>query len=169
MAEISKITLPNGDSYDLKDSAVPSWAKAESKPTYTASEVDAVPTTRTVNGKALSSDITLTASDVSALPSNTSIPSKTSDLNNDAGFITSTATSVTIAAADWSNNTAIKTVNGVTANNTVIVTYAPASKDDYTAADIYCSAQAANSLTFVCTTTPTEAIIVNILIIEEGA
>lgn len=43
-----------------------SWAKASTKPTYTASEVGAVPTTRTVNGKALSSNITLSASDVSA-------------------------------------------------------------------------------------------------------
>lgn len=34
-----------------------------------------VPNTRTVNGKALSTDITLTASDVSALPSSTTIPS----------------------------------------------------------------------------------------------
>lgn len=56
------------------DPTVPSWAKAESKPTYTASEVGAVPTTRTVNGKALSADITLSASDVGALPSSTTIP-----------------------------------------------------------------------------------------------
>lgn len=34
-----------------------------------------VPTTRTVNGKALSSNITLSASDVGALPSSTTIPS----------------------------------------------------------------------------------------------
>ena len=45
------------------DPTVPSWAKQPSKPTYTASEVG-------------------------ALPSNTSIPANTSDLNNDAGFIT---------------------------------------------------------------------------------
>lgn len=70
------------------DPTVPSWAKASSKPSYTASEVGAVPTSRTVNGKALSSNITLTASDVSALPSSTSIPSKTSDLTNDSGFLT---------------------------------------------------------------------------------
>lgn len=37
-----------------------------------------VPQTRTVNSKALSSDITLTASDVGALPSNTTIPSASS-------------------------------------------------------------------------------------------
>lgn len=43
----------------------------------TAADVGAVPTTRTVNGKALSSNITLTASDVSALPSSTVIPTIT--------------------------------------------------------------------------------------------
>ena len=75
-------------SYTETDPTVPSWAKASSKPSYTASEVGAVPTTRTVNGKALSSDISLTASDVSALPSSTTIPSKVSDLTNDSGFLT---------------------------------------------------------------------------------
>lgn len=47
-----------------------------------------VPTERKINGKSLSSDITLSASDVNALPSSTSIPSATSDLTNDSGFIT---------------------------------------------------------------------------------
>ena len=56
------------------DPTVPSWAKASSKPCYTASEVGAVPTTRKVNGKALSSDVTLSASDVGALPDDTPIP-----------------------------------------------------------------------------------------------
>jgi len=58
-------------SYTETDPTVPSWAKASSKPTYTASEVGAVPTTRTVNGKALSSNITLTASDVGAVATET--------------------------------------------------------------------------------------------------
>lgn len=71
------------------DPTVPSWAKQETKPSYTASEVGAVPTSRTVNGKSLSSDITLTAADVNALPASTVIPSKLSDLTNDAGYITS--------------------------------------------------------------------------------
>ena len=57
--------------------------------TLSASDVSAVPTTRKVNGKALSADVTLSASDVSALPATTSIPSKTSDLTNDSDFITS--------------------------------------------------------------------------------
>ena len=61
-------------SYTETDPTVPSWAKASTKPAYNASEVGAVPTTRTVNGKALSADITLSASDVGALPSSTVIP-----------------------------------------------------------------------------------------------
>lgn len=99
------------------DPTVPSWAKASAKPTYTASEVGAVPTTRTVNGRELSSDIsltstdvgavprsrtvngkaltgniTLTAEDVGALPSSTVIPTKVSELTNDSGFTTNTGT-----------------------------------------------------------------------------
>ena len=50
-------------SFTETDPTVPSWAKASTKPTYTASEVG-------------------------ALPSTTAIPSKTSDLTNDSGFIT---------------------------------------------------------------------------------
>lgn len=49
------------------------------KPTYTADEVGARPDTWTPS-----------AEDVGALPKNTEIPSKTSDLENDNGFITNT-------------------------------------------------------------------------------
>lgn len=55
------------------DPTVPSWAKASDKPSYSASEVGAVPTTRKVNNKALSADVTLSASDVGALPSDTEL------------------------------------------------------------------------------------------------
>lgn len=47
-------------------SDVYSWAKQQNKPAYTATEVGAVPTSRTVNGKALSANISLTYSDVGA-------------------------------------------------------------------------------------------------------
>lgn len=70
------------------DPTVPQWAKSPTKPSYTASEVGAVPTSRTVNGKALSTNITLNASDVGALPSSTVVPNRTSQLTNDSGFIT---------------------------------------------------------------------------------
>lgn len=60
-------------SYTETDPTVPAWAKEENKPTYTASEVGAVPTTRTVNGKTLSGNITLSATDVGALPNTTTL------------------------------------------------------------------------------------------------
>ena len=84
--------------YTETDPTVPSWAKASSKPSYTATEVGAVPRSRTVNGKALSGNITLDASDVGALPDSTVIPSAlgdltndmtVSDFTNDAGYLTS--------------------------------------------------------------------------------
>ena len=49
MADISKVTLLNGDTYNLKDA-------------------NAVPKTRTINGQTLSDDISLTAAGVGALP-----------------------------------------------------------------------------------------------------
>lgn len=77
--------------YTETDPTVPSWAKASSKPSYTASEVGAVPTTRTVNGKALSANISLDASDVGALPDSTvipTVPTNVSAFTNDAGYLT---------------------------------------------------------------------------------
>jgi hypothetical protein len=60
-------------SYTETDPTVPAWAKEPNKPTYTASDVGAVPTTRTVNGKALSGNIALSATDVGALPNTTTL------------------------------------------------------------------------------------------------
>ena len=82
------------------DPTVPAWAKQETKPSYTAFEVGAVPTSRTINSKSLSSNITLTAADVNALPASTVIPSKLSDLTNDAGFITSSDLAGFITSSD---------------------------------------------------------------------
>lgn len=56
------------------DPHTPAWARSETKPTYSWSEITNkpthlsgdVPTTRKVNGKALSADVTLSASDVGA-------------------------------------------------------------------------------------------------------
>lgn len=110
----------------VENNNVKSWSYIGSEgASYTKDEADNkfVPQTRTVNNKALSSDITLTASDVGALPSSTviptvndatvtiqkngstvstftlnqssnetvniTVPTKTSDIANDSGFITS--------------------------------------------------------------------------------
>lgn len=63
--KVSELSNDSGylTSYTETDPTVPQWAKAATKPSYTAAEVG-------------------------ALPSNTHIPSTTAELTNDAGFIT---------------------------------------------------------------------------------
>ncbi|KAA6335607.1 hypothetical protein EZS27_016174 [termite gut metagenome] len=71
----------------------PAWSAAATKPTYTASDVGAVPTSRTVNSKALSANISLTASDVGAVPTSRTVNSKALSAN-----VTLTAADVGAAA-----------------------------------------------------------------------
>ena len=81
---------------------------------------DKVPKSRKINGYALSANIDLTASDVGALPDTTTIPTKTSQLDNDSGFITSAPVTsvntktgaVTLSASDVGAQPTI-TVNGI--------------------------------------------------------
>ncbi len=77
-----------------------------------------------------------------------------------------TTATVSIATTDWSSNACTKSVTGVTASNTIFVSPAPASFSTYSSAGIYCSAQAAGTLTFTCSTTPTAAITVNVVIMS---
>lgn len=72
---------------------------------------------------------------------------------------------VVLDSSDWSNNTQTVTASGVTNLGNVLVTYDPASRADWLAADIYCSAQATDSLTFTCSTTPTTNITAYVLLI----
>lgn len=77
--------------------------------------------------------------------------------------LTKANTTVTLAVADWSSNTQTVTVNGVTSTSVVLVAPAPSDTADYVAAGILCTSQTTNSLTFTATTTPTNAIDVNIV------
>lgn len=129
-------------------------------------------------------------------PTIPTVPTNVSAFTNDAGYLTSytetdpvfsaspahgitssnisswnskaTASGITatLAVADWANNTQTITATGVTASNNVIVSPAPSSVTDYVAAGIVCTAQASNSLTFTCTTTPSTAISVNVLVVS---
>lgn len=84
------------------------------------------------------------------------------DILTTKGTKTST---VSLTTAGWSSLTQSVTVTGMTASAIVIVTANSASTDMYRHCGVYCSAQAANSLTFKCASVPSEAITVNILTI----
>lgn len=75
--------------------------------------------------------------------------------------------SVTIAVVDWNDSTTCtKVVNGVTPNNSVIIAPAPTSFALYASSGIRATAQGTNQLTFACNSTPSDAITVNVLILN---
>lgn len=126
--------------------------------TPTAADVGAVPTNRTVNGKALSANISLNASDVGA-----ATPAQVTA----AKPILRTAA---LSSSGWSGNSQTITVSGVVADTSAQLIYvSPADKASATAwgeAGVFCSAQATNALTFICDSTPSANISVNISIQE---
>ena len=132
MADISKITLPNGSTYDLKD------ADAVNSVTYDSTNKKI---TKTINGT--TTDVVTAAT---------------------LGAAGRSKLTLTLASSSWSNNTITVTATGVTASNDVFITPAAASVTDYAAAQIYCSAQGADSLTFTCVTAPENSITVNVMI-----
>ena len=86
-SERKEITVQAGDGGSITetDPTVPAWAKAEKKPSYTAEEVGALPSTyeppvKSVNGK--TGAVALVASDVGALPNTTVIPTVPTALKN---------------------------------------------------------------------------------------
>lgn len=154
-------------------------------PSYTAASAAAIKVGRDASGHVVTG-AALTASDVGAAASSHSHSTATTSaagflpqlgggttnfLRADgtwaapAGGTTKSSITVTLTANGWSNYSQTKTASGVTANNDVIITPDPASVNDYVNAGILCTAQAANSLTFQCSDTPTSAITVNVLIL----
>lgn len=76
------------------------------------------------------------------------------------------AVSVTLPAAGWVENNQTVSVAGVTAANQVVATPSPSSHERYAEGMVRCSAQSDGELTFTCSETPTEALSVNVLILE---
>lgn len=120
----------------------------------TTADIGAVPTTRTVNGKQLNANISLTAADVNAASKATYV-------------------SVTLPNTGWNNNQRVLTVNGVLADATKqLIVPCPQNAtalDVWTAAGVKAIAQAANSLTFKCDSTPTASIPLYVAIIPIGS
>lgn len=121
----------------------------------TAADVGAVPTTRTINGHALSDNVSLTAGDVGA--------ATPADVNAAKPALRTS----TLTPSGWSSNTQTVTVSGVSASETAqLITPTPAiaSQSAYYEAGIMCTGQAANSLTFTCQTAPTSNLTVYVVI-----
>ena len=74
--------------------------------------------------------------------------------------MTKVNTTATLAAADWVGGSQTVSVTGMTATGVVFVSPDPSDQADYTSAGILCTAQAAGTLTFTCDTTPSNDIVV---------
>lgn len=85
------------------------------------------------------------------------------------GGISYNTQTISISASAWSGTTATAASSIVTATNDVIIAPAPASIAAWAAAGVYCSAQADGTLTFTCSTAPTEAVSVNVMAFEGGS
>lgn len=80
--------------------------------------------------------------------------------------LTKVNSTITIAVADWNGGTTVtKTVTGMTTTGVVLVSPDPTDQSAYTSAGIICTAQAADSLTFTCSTTPSADIDVNVVML----
>lgn len=81
----------------------------------------------------------------------------------------SVSNSVSLSSSSWTESSGVYTqsvsVSGVTASNNLVVSPYPASHEAYGKFGIYCSAQAAGSLTFTAKKQPDENISANILIV----
>ena len=77
----------------------------------------------------------------------------------------STAVSVVISVNNWSGNTCVKSVTGVTATNNIIVAPDPSSFLDYASAQIRATAQGSGTVTFACETVPSSSVSVIVLIV----
>lgn len=86
---------------------------------------------------------------------------------NDGKQANMTTTTGTLTVAGWSAKSQTISITGVTATTkSVRVSYAVASRGAYLAGGVHCTAQGAGTLTFVCDTTPTAEITVNVELAE---
>ncbi len=141
-------------SYTESDPTVPEWAKAATKPSYTASEVGALPNTTVIP----------------TVPSTTSLIKG----NGSGGLVAAVPETdyaspvfmrkVTLTTVGWNSSTKQQsvTVTGILADTTKQCIYPAPVDTSYDSAwnscGVLCVAQAANSLTFQCSEIPTSAI-----------
>lgn len=80
--------------------------------------------------------------------------------------VTAVGKVVNLPASGWAENSQTVAVEGVTAEQLIIVVADPSSFSPYAECQVRCSGQAKDSLTFSCNETPTDDLIANILILE---
>lgn len=96
-------------------------------------------------------------------------PTALSYFTNDKKFKSIEWTQITLATSAWDTTakTASAVVGDVTASNSVIISPAPDSLEEYGKRGVYASTQEANKVTFVCKSIPTTSLTVYIMTFTE--
>lgn len=76
-------------------------------------------------------------------------------------------TVVTLSPGSWNNKSIMASVDGATASNIIIVAPDPSYQSVYLTSNIRATAQGTNSVTFSCDTTPTDNVLVNVVVMED--
>lgn len=129
-------TVNVGEKVTLSDlGGVPSSRKVNNKPlssdiTLAAGDVGAVPTTRKVNNKALSADISLSAADVGAVPTGRTVNGKalSANISLSAGDVGAAASSHNHSAANITSGTLAVARGGTGATSLSSITVGAANK-----------------------------------------
>ena len=160
-----KASLSRADSalqsYTESDPTVPGWAKAATKPSYTASEVGALPNTIVVP------TVPVTTKPIKGNGSGELVAATPETDYASPVFMRK----VTLTTAGWNSSTKQQsvTVTGILADTTKQCIYPAPVDTSYDSAwnscDVLCVAQAANKLTFQCSEIPTNDIAVYVTVI----
>lgn len=133
MQETDRLTLKNGITYLLQDAKARAQLAdllTEVMEKYGADNPPPYPVT-SVNGQ--TGAVVLDANDVGALPNTTQIPSKTSDLANDSGFVNAAGAAAAAPVQSVNGQTGAVTVHGVPAGGTTGQVLKKVSNADYDA------------------------------------
>lgn len=90
-----------------------------------------------------------------------------SDLADLLNIVSTQGTPTTLPASGWTNKSITVSVAGVSASSNIIVSPDPTCFSDYTSSVIHCTGQTTGYLTFVCATTPSTDIVVNVLVVGD--
>lgn len=174
MIEVS-LNHPIWDGEEIRFKAGCDSSTAEGlKVTYPVDEEGALQSKTLVFKDAHGADISSTA-DVFSLGSYVTV---VVDATNSAAYVQNADTNsyleskvqsytATLPASSWADNKQAVSVAGVKADNTVIVSPAPASHTAYAEAAVRCDAQSAGKLSFVCESAPNTDLTVNITVIDK--
>ena len=153
-----KVKIESLSTIEITDPTVPDWARSQTKPTYTAEEVGAIPNT---------SSIPRTLAQLIDDPKHRTVTDDEKILWSSQSTNKPYIAQVVLPVSDWDNETHTQTINiqGISADATsqfIMVSAIPECMIDAVDSVVICSDQGDNTVTFHCDYIPQNDITMNI-------